>query len=49
MDESGKTNFLIDGFPRNKENLDGWNEKLADRVNYAILHNPDRVKSTEGL
>ena len=28
MEESGKTKFLIDGFPRNKENRDAW-EKTA--------------------
>jgi len=33
MESSGKKNFLIDGFPRNKDNLDGWNtamEGVAD-------------------
>lgn len=25
MEASKKNNFLIDGFPRNKDNLDGWN------------------------
>ncbi len=24
----GKNKFLIDGFPRNKDNLDGWNKEL---------------------
>lgn len=24
--------FLIDGFPRNQDNLDGWNRMLADKV-----------------
>lgn len=28
MDESGKSNFLIDGFPRNQDNLDGWNKAM---------------------
>ena len=28
MENSGKKNFLIDGFPRNKDNLDGWNKAM---------------------
>ncbi|KAK7101215.1 UMP-CMP kinase-like [Littorina saxatilis] len=28
MEESNKDNFLIDGFPRNKDNLDGWNHVM---------------------
>lgn len=28
MEQSGKMDFLIDGFPRNKDNLDGWNEAM---------------------
>ena len=30
MKERKKQNFLIDGFPRNKENLDGWNKDMSD-------------------
>ena len=33
MEKAGTQNFLIDGFPRNKDNLDGWNrimEGVAD-------------------
>lgn len=30
METSGKNNFLIDGFPRNKDNLDGWNQEMND-------------------
>ena len=26
-------NFLIDGFPRNQNNLDGWNKQVNDKVN----------------
>lgn len=29
MEKSGKKNFLIDGFPRNKDNLDGWNKAMT--------------------
>ncbi|XP_064215580.1 UMP-CMP kinase [Tribolium castaneum] len=32
MKKSGKEKFLIDGFPRNQNNLDGWNKTLADNV-----------------
>ena len=32
MKESGKENFLIDGFPRNKDNLDGWNKQMGDKT-----------------
>ncbi|XP_076440912.1 UMP-CMP kinase-like [Babylonia areolata] len=28
MEESKKNHFLIDGFPRNKDNLDGWNQAM---------------------
>lgn len=29
MAESGKDTFLIDGFPRNKDNLDGWMKQVG--------------------
>ncbi|XP_067678842.1 UMP-CMP kinase-like [Haliotis asinina] len=29
MKESSNQNFLIDGFPRNKDNLDGWNREMS--------------------
>lgn len=32
MNESGNDKFLIDGFPRNKNNLDGWQAKLKDKA-----------------
>ena len=32
MKESGKETFLIDGFPRNKDNLDGWNRQMGDKT-----------------
>ena len=32
MTESGKENFLIDGFPRNKDNLDGWNRQMGQKA-----------------
>ena len=36
MDESGKNNiFLIDGYPRNQDNIDGWNEVFG--INYTLI------------
>ncbi len=36
MDNYSKDNiFLIDGYPRNKENIDGWNEIFGD--NYILI------------
>lgn len=32
MQNSERKKFLIDGFPRNKNNLDGWNEVMCDKV-----------------
>lgn len=29
---TGNDKFLIDGFPRNEDNLQGWNRKMADKV-----------------
>ncbi|XP_046430165.1 UMP-CMP kinase [Neodiprion virginianus] len=34
MEQSGSNRFLIDGFPRNTNNLDGWNEAMSDKVNF---------------
>jgi UMP-CMP kinase len=33
MKNSGKENFLIDGFPRNKDNVDGWQKAMDEKVN----------------
>ena len=32
MNKSEKNNFLIDGFPRNEDNLEGWNKAMGDKV-----------------
>lgn len=32
MKESGKQDFLIDGFPRNEDNLHGWNKAMSEKV-----------------
>ena len=31
--------FLVDGFPRNQDNYDGWNEVMGDSIDLAgVLH-----------
>ena len=37
MTSSGKSKFLIDGFPRNWDNLNGWNEKMEDKVDLKFV------------
>ena len=37
MKESGMDNFLIDGFPRNQNNLEGWNSIMGDKVNLKFV------------
>ncbi|XP_055902294.1 UMP-CMP kinase-like [Eupeodes corollae] len=37
MKTSGKNKFLIDGFPRNQDNVDGWNRTMADKVNFQFI------------
>jgi len=32
MKQSGKKWFLIDGFPRNKDNLDGWEQAMSEKT-----------------
>lgn len=32
MIASGKTRFLIDGFPRNQENMEGWYKLMSDKA-----------------
>ncbi|XP_041358823.1 UMP-CMP kinase 2-like [Gigantopelta aegis] len=46
MQGSGKHNFLIDGFPRNKDNLDGWNTEMdkVAKIQCVLFFNcPDQV------
>ena len=48
MLESKSRNFLIDGFPRNQDNLDGWNKQIGDKANIKsvlFLECPDDVFS----
>lgn len=40
MDENvaaGRSKFLIDGFPRNEDNLDGWNKMMTGQVNFKFV------------
>jgi len=38
MEESEvKNNFLIDGFPRNQNNMDGWNSAMGDKSNLRFV------------
>lgn len=32
MQKSGKERFLIDGFPRNQDNMDGWERVMSDKT-----------------
>lgn len=32
LQETGKNLFLIDGFPRNEDNLSGWTRQMSDKV-----------------
>jgi len=31
------TKFLIDGFPRNQDNLEGWERAMSDKVNMLFV------------
>ncbi|XP_018493706.2 LOW QUALITY PROTEIN: UMP-CMP kinase 2-like [Galendromus occidentalis] len=49
MKESGKNRFLIDGFPRNRDNLDGWQKQMGDKVKevYVLLLSCTEEVATE--
>ena len=36
MTNNDKNNFLIDGFPRNQDNLQGWSKQMGDKVSDSI-------------
>ena len=46
MKKYEKNNFLIDGFPRNEENLTGWNEAIGNEVNLKFVLNLDCSQET---
>lgn len=37
MEASGNDKFLIDGFPRNEDNLQGWMRKMSDKVHLQFV------------
>lgn len=37
MDASAANRFLIDGFPRNKDNMIGWNTTIGDQVDLLFV------------
>lgn len=37
QDDSSKNKFLIDGFPRNQDNLDGWIDVMEKKVNLQFV------------
>lgn len=47
MAKSGGSKFLVDGFPRNHDNLDGWHRVVGDEVSGAAggghPHPPKRM------
>uniref|UniRef100_A0A1B0A671 UMP-CMP kinase n=1 Tax=Glossina pallidipes TaxID=7398 RepID=A0A1B0A671_GLOPL len=37
MKKSANNRFLVDGFPRNQDNLDGWNRQMSDKVDFQFV------------
>ncbi|XP_043224419.1 UMP-CMP kinase-like isoform X2 [Amphibalanus amphitrite] len=37
MEQSSSNKFLVDGFPRNKDNLDGWEKAMNDKVDIKFV------------
>ncbi|OQV15740.1 UMP-CMP kinase 2 [Hypsibius exemplaris] len=37
MLKSGEKNFLVDGFPRNQDNLQGWIKQMGDKTNLLFV------------
>lgn len=37
MKKSSNNKFLIDGFPRNQDNLNGWNKQMSDKVDFQFV------------
>ena len=35
--DAAATRFLIDGFPRNQDNLEGWEREMGDKVNMTAV------------
>ena len=48
MENSSTKKFLIDGFPRNEDNLDGWERQMGDKadVKFVLFFKcPEQVKA----
>jgi len=37
MEASASNRFLIDGFPRNKDNMTGWDTTIGDKVDLLFV------------
>ncbi|KRT78843.1 hypothetical protein AMK59_7303 [Oryctes borbonicus] len=37
MHQSSKDSFLIDGFPRNQDNFDGWKRRMSEKVDLLFV------------
>ena len=37
MESSGKSKFLVDGFPRNEDNYTGWEKYMGDRSKVGLV------------
>ena len=37
MEKSSTNKFLIDGFPRNKDNLEGWVREVGDKADVKFV------------
>ncbi|XP_072172711.1 UMP-CMP kinase-like isoform X2 [Diadema setosum] len=46
MTQSATKKFLIDGFPRNEDNLSGWNNRMTDKVDFKFVLFFDCSKDT---
>lgn len=37
LQETGNNKFLIDGFPRNEDNLQGWQRQMSTKVDFVFV------------
>ena len=37
MEKSPTKKFLIDGFPRNEDNLSGWNKQMGEKTDFKFV------------
>jgi UMP-CMP kinase len=47
MKKSGKNKFLLDGFPRDKENVDEWHKTMEDQyhIQFVLVFDCDEKTS----